>query len=357
MARAVTLEDIGKALNLSRSTISRAMNMSPVVKEATRERIIAKAKELGFVPNKAARSLVLNRELRVAAVVFSEPDYFWRDVQTGVQKAAKELRDFRVHVEYLTTDIKRPEQQARLLLDLADQGVNGVVISPNDPAIVAPAIDALIQRGIPVLTVSADVPGTRRMCYVGCDYQRAGRIAGDLMARLMGGRGRIGVLTFAGTVPAITQRIAGFRDALREHPGIECSGPHALSRTGEETGAFVKDLLAADPAITGLFVAYGVLEQAGEALRQAGLDRTVTLVGYDMSEGIARLMRDGVIDASVCQEPFNQGYYPVKILADYLLEGRAPPLGEINTKLEIVTRENLPCFEHEAADYALLFDI
>jgi LacI family transcriptional regulator len=357
MSKIVTLEDIGKALNLSRSTVSRAMNMNPVVRVETRERILEKAKELGFVPNRAARSLVLNREMYIAAVVFSEPVYFWRDVQIGVQKAAKELRDFRVHVDYIATDIKRPEEQNRLLLELADTGVSGVVISPNDPIVVAPAIDALVGRGIPVLTISSDAPGTGRMCYVGCDYNRAGRIAGHLMGRLMHGTGRIGVLTFAGTVPAITQRIAGFSEALGAFPGIGISGPHALSRTGEETRAFVRDLLAADPGINGLFVSYGVLEQAAEALREAGLARTVVCVGYDLSDGIAQLIRDDVIDATICQEPFNQGYYPVKILADYLLEGRVPPAERINTKLEIVTRENLHCYEHESDGYALLFDI
>jgi LacI family transcriptional regulator len=357
MKKAVTLEDIGRALNLSRSTISRAMNMSSLVNEQTRRKVLETAKALGFRPNRAARSLVMNKERHVAVVVFSEPDYFWRELRAGVQRAANELRDYRVHVNYISTDIADPHEQNRVLRELAGQGIDGIAISPNDPQVVAGAIDELIGGGIPVITVSSDIPQSGRLCYVGCDYYRAGRIAGDLLGRLLNGKGKIAVITFSGAVLSISQRIEGFADAIRSFPGLAIARQDALSRTGEETYDFVRRLLRDEPEIAGLFVSYGVLEQAGNALRDAGVARKVALIGYDLSEQIATLIRGGVVDATICQEPFNQGYYPVKILSDYLIENRVPPLKTISTKLEIVMRENLPFFENEASSYSLLFDI
>ena len=97
-------------------------------------------------------------------------------------------------------------------------------------------------------------------------------------------------------------------------------------------------------------------EQAGRAVQESGA-RSIVLVGYDLSPDIARLIRDGVVDATICQEPFNQGYYPVKILSDYLLENRVPPLPVITTKLEIVMKENLRYYEDETSTHAMLFDI
>ena len=359
-AKAVTLEDIGRALNLSRSTVSRALNMSRVVKEETRKRVLETAAALGFRPNRAARSLVMNRERHLAVIVFSEPAYFWRELEAGVQRAANELRDYRIHVSYHATDIARPGAQIALLEELARQGIDGIAISPNDPQVVAPAIDQVIARGIPVLTVSSDLPGSRRLCYVGCDYYQAGRIAATLMCRLVGGRGRLVVLSFSDVVLAIAQRLAGFRESCREFPGIEVREPPGLSRTGEETFDFVRELLRRDPGIDGIFVSFGVLEQAGRAIEEARREdggRRPILVGYDLSSGIARLIREDVVDATICQEPFNQGYYPVKILSDYLLENRVPPLHVITTKLEIVMKENLPYYENETSTHAMLFDI
>jgi LacI family transcriptional regulator len=357
LKKSVTLEDIGRVLDLSRSTVSRAMNMSSVVKEETRRRVFEKAKALGFRPNRAARSLVMKKERHVAVVVFSEPAYFWRELRAGVQRAANELRDYRVHVNYISTDIADPEAQNRVLRDLAGHGIDGVAISPNDPQVAARAIDELIDRGIPVLTVSSDVPESRRLCYVGCDYYRAGRIAGYLLGRLLGGRGKIAVITFSGAVLSINQRIEGFTDAISAFADISVAGHYTLSRTGEETYDFVRRLLLTDLGINGLFVSYGVLEQAGRALRDAGMARKVALVGYDLSAQIASLIREGVVDATICQEPFNQGYYPVKILSDYLIEKRVPPTKTISTKLEIVMEENLVYFENETSTYSMLFDI
>ena len=177
------------------------------------------------------------------------------------------------------------------------------------------------------------------------------------MARLLAGRGTVACLTFSGTIQAITQRIAGYREVMSAYPGISLDSPCILSRTGEGTQEFVETLLSKRPDIDGIFVSFGVLEQAGRAVREFGGAGKIVLVGYDMSEGIASLMREQAIDATICQEPFNQGYYSVKILADRLLEGRFPARDIINTKLEIVTRENLPYYEHSSDDYAMLFDI
>jgi LacI family transcriptional regulator len=354
--KAVTLQDIGQTLNLSRSTVSRALNMSSVVKEETRKKVLDTAAALGFRPNRAARSLVMNRERHLAVIVFSEPAYFWRELEAGVLRAANELRDYRIHVSYHATDIARPDAQVRLLADLVKQGIDGIAISPNDPLVVAPAIDAVIAGGIPVLTVSSDIPTSARLCYVGCDYYQAGRIAGTLMCRLLGGRGKLAVLSFADVVLSIGQRLAGFRESCGAFPEIEVVEPPGLSRTGEETSPYVTELLRRDRGIGGIFVSYGVLEQAGRAIQEAGARGTV-LVGYDLSPEIARLIRDDVIDATICQEPFNQGYYPVKILSDYLLENRVPPLNVITTKLEIVMKENLRYYENETSTHAMLFDI
>jgi LacI family transcriptional regulator len=236
------------------------------------------------------------------------------------------------------------------------QGVDGIAISPNDPQVVAPAIDDVIAHGIPVLTVSSDLSTSGRLCYVGCDYYQAGRIAGTLMCRLMGGRGRLAVLSFSDVVLSIGQRLAGFRESCRAFPGIEVTEPRGLRRTGEETFSFVHELLRREPGIGGIFVSFGVLEQVGRAVQEAGVRDTV-LVGYDLSPEIARLIREEVVDATICQEPFNQGYYPVKILSDYLLENRVPPLNVITTKLEIVMKGNLRYYENETSTHAMLFDI
>ena len=85
----VTTADIARALDLSRSTVSRALNDHGLVNSRTKALVREKALAMGFLPNRAARSLRRNRTLRLGVVVFSEPRYFWDEVAAGVRRAQR----------------------------------------------------------------------------------------------------------------------------------------------------------------------------------------------------------------------------------------------------------------------------
>jgi LacI family transcriptional regulator len=78
---------------------------------------------------------------------------------------------------------------------------------------------------------------------------------------------------------------------------------------------------------------------------------SVVLIGHDLNEEHCALIRDNTVTAVVCQEPFYQGYYPVKILLDYVIDGIMPASSEVFTRLEVVMRENLAYYStsHQAA--------
>ena len=130
----VTTADIARALNLSRRTVSRALNDHGLVNAQTKALVREKAKAMGFLPNRAARSLRRNRTLRLGVVVFSEPRYFWDEVAAGIRRAHRELRDYGVHIELRSADLRHPEQQIEMIRSLEGEHVDGLAISPVDPA-------------------------------------------------------------------------------------------------------------------------------------------------------------------------------------------------------------------------------
>lgn len=351
----VTTERIARELNLSRSTVSRALNGSKVVNEKTRERVRQAARKLGFTPNRVARTLVRNEAYEIGFVYYSKPEYFWQEVRYGIRKAEQGLRDFGVTITVHDTDISRPEEQIRVVREMVDGGVDGIALCPNQPDSMVTVIDDLTAKGIPVVTVSSDVPESRRLCYVGSDYYRAGRIAGELMGKFTGGTGSIAMLTFSEAMMTIRQRIVGFREAIGRYEDNEILGPFKLSRTGEDAYEFTKNLLSEHPSLSGIFVSYGVLDRVGQAVADSG--REVKVIGYDLSADIARLIRRGAVDATICHEPFNQGYYPLEILYRYLADKKKPFRNIVNIKLEIVTRENLTYYETESDYYNFLLNL
>ena len=355
--RIVTTADIARALNLSRTTVSRALNDHGLVNDRTKAMVREKAQAMGFLPNRAAQSLRRNRTLRLGVVVFSEPRYFWDEVAAGVRRAQRELRDYGVHVELRSADLRHPEQQIEMIGSLREEHVDGLAISPVDPAALLETVDSLTEGGIPVVTIGSDIPASRRVCHVGCDYIDSGRIAAQLMGTFIQSEGKVGIITFRDAVLPIQQRIIGFRQAIAEHPHIELLGPFKLSRTGEDAYEFVRGTVRDEPGLRGLFVSYGILPEVARAVRDEGMSGRIHLVGFDLSRELAAMIRDRVVDAVICQEPFDQGYYTMKILHQYLA-GKTPPRQTIiHTRLEVVLRQNVHYFENETDYLTLLHDI
>ncbi len=357
MRSIVTTADVARALNISRSTVSRALNDHGLVKAETKALVRETARAMGFLPNRAARSMRRNRTFRLGVVVFSEPRYFWDEVASGVRRAQRELRDYGVHIELRSADLRHPEQQIDLIGSLKEEHVDGLAISPVDPAALLETIDSLTIDGIPVVTIGSDIPESRRICHVGCDYIDSGRIAAQLMGTVVHGEGKVGIITFRDTVLPIQQRIIGFRQAIAEYPHIELHGPFKLSRTGEDAYEFVRSYIRGELGLQGLFVSYGILETVARAVRDEGMQGRIHLVGFDLSREIASLIRDRVVDAVICQEPFDQGYYTMKILHQYLAEKTRPRQTIIHTRLEVVIRQNVHYFENETDYLTLLHDI
>lgn len=352
----ITTEDIAKRVGISRGTVSRALNGNKNISHETRRKVLEMAMELGYKPNQAARSLVMKKKYLIGLIVFSEPVYFWNEIRHGVSRAEEELFDYGVMVEYVVTDIRYPEEQLEAINRLVEKGVDAIAISPNEPELLTDLIDQVIERGIPVFTFSSDVPNSRRLCYIGANYIHGGRLAGELLGKFIESKGKVAILTFTATVLSIQQRITGFREVVPHFSNMEIIGPYKLSRTGEDVYDFVIDLIQQNSDLKGIFVSYGVLDIVGKAVKDMNKEGIVKLVGYDLSEEIESLIMQDTVQASICQEPTAQGYYATKLLFKYLTENKNPPF-IINTKLEVIFRENINSYKQQENHYKYLYNI
>ena len=114
----MTTSEIAKKLGISRGTVSRVLNNHPNVKPETRKRVLEALKELNYIPNETARSLVMQKEFHIAVIVFSQPAFFWAQVQSGVSTAQNDLASQGVIVDYFVTDMMKPEEQLELIRTL-----------------------------------------------------------------------------------------------------------------------------------------------------------------------------------------------------------------------------------------------
>jgi len=283
-----TLEEVAARAGVGRGTVSRVINGSPRVSDATRAAVEAAVAELGYVPNTAARALAANRTDAIALVVpepetrfFAEP--YFSDMLRGV---GAELAETEMQLLLIFAGSDRERQ--RLAQYLAAHRVDGVLlvsVHADDPL-----PDLLSQLEIPTV-ISGRRSAEETLPSVDSDNFAGAYSAVDHLL----GRGRTVIATIAGRldVYGAQRRVDGYRAAL-EAAGREVDERLIVPGDFTEEGGrrAMAQLLECCPEVDAVFAGSDVMAAgARQVLREAGrrIPDDVALVGYDDS-AIARHM-------------------------------------------------------------------
>jgi LacI family transcriptional regulator len=273
LAQPVTLADIAREAGTSASTASRALNGSGYVSEAARDRLVAVANRLGYVPNASARTLK-QRTSRVVGVVVSDLDnQFYARLAAGIEQV---LREANYQMMLLGDNSEAAEEVAGARTFLAMRAP-GVIMTP----VGTDATELLRSRGIAVVEVD------RRLAGVPCDAvvidnERGGREATMHLVGL--GHRRIALLGVETDWTSDAGRLNGYRTALRT-AGIEFDNKLVvrIPLHSPDTEMRIEALLD-EGGPTAIFAANNTLaEQVWHVLRRRGLriPGDISLVGFD----------------------------------------------------------------------------
>lgn len=342
---AVTIKQIAEVAQVSRGTVDRALNHRPGVRAEVAARVRQIADDLGYKPDVAARSLASKRYVRkkIGILLCSEGNPFFKDVLQGIDNARQELNHLGVESE--VKSIKGFDVQAQIekIEEFVREGIDGLVLTPVNAPEVAEKLNSVIAGGVHVVTINTDIPGVRRMAYVGCDYVTGGCVAGELLGMMSNGlKERVVIIIGSRRVLAQEQRLHGIRRILKkDFPNITVE---AVLENEEDDGKcyeLVKRLLQEDRELTGICFAAAGVAGGIRAIKEAELERKLQIITYDLTEIIQENMKNGMIAATVCQEPYQQGYRGVDIMGKYLLLGQKPSKSVINTHVYIATKYNI----------------
>ncbi|MFC1419107.1 LacI family DNA-binding transcriptional regulator [Streptacidiphilus cavernicola] len=285
-ARLPTLEAVAERAGVGRGTVSRVINDSPRVSERAKAAVQQAISELGYVPNRAARTLVTRRTDSVALVVpeaetrlFSEP--YFSEIIRGV---AAELSD--TNMQLLLILVRTDQERDRLADYLGAHRVDGVLmvsVHSDDPL-----PDLLERLGIPA------VLGGRRSDLEPLSYVHSDNLGGARTAvRHLLSRGCAKVATITGPLDmeVARARLDGYRRALEEAGLPYREELVGLGDFTETAGHRVMgELLERCPDLDAVFAASDLMAAAAmRVLRQAGrrVPEDVAVVGFDDS-AIAR---------------------------------------------------------------------
>ena len=347
----VTVQDIAEALNLSVGTIYRSLNNTGRVSEKTKKLVLDYANQVGFQPNAIAQGLAKRKKYHIVFLISKNFPDWWDSIYAGAEKAAQELSEFGVEVTYLRYALfdstcrmgtSHEIDPIGLLERIERNEVDGIILVPSIAREVMASLDLAKKKGIPVICINADAPLTsQRLCYYGPDEEQVGNIAGELMGKFVGAKGKILLLGIeTNDFFRLALRKKGFFNQLcRYFP--EVTVLQQCSFSTERFQDYLRDTLNEyGKELSGIYVYDSIaLKHTASIVKELGLSNII-IIGHECLSGCRELIQEGWIHATLCQERFSQGYYPLKLMYDYLRSNIVPE-SRYYSNVNIVFRSNL----------------
>lgn len=292
--------------------------------------------------------------LTIGYSVYDLQNPYWQSYSAGVKAGGEEAG-----VDVVVVDQKSDQnQQVSGSLDLINQGISGLIVTPVQPTALPSTIDAAHVAKIPVVIADIGTAGDYD-AYIQSNNANGGALAAEYVIEQLGdvpGPHKVGVIELhAGSVVG-EERVAEFVAAVDSHENFEIVSSLDGNDTVDGGFAAAQDMLSANPDLEVIYAANDdsaigaqrAMETAGKSVADGFI-----LIGFDGSDGALDLIDQGLMSATVAQDPYGQGIKAVEtVLA--LLEGEDAGYDDAENKtiffpVEIVTADNLADFRESRA--------
>lgn len=349
----VTIKDIAEEVGVSRGTVDRALNHRGRVSEETAQKIRETAERMGYQKSIAGAGLAARKKKFQLGFVYFDTAVapFHRLVCQAGKEKARELAQYGVKVHFVPvrgfsaqdrtefTDFVKEHRQMAGWVTIGSMTEELYRIWEEEG-----------MTPVPVVTYNMDSEDpSNRICFVGCDYRKAGRLACGLAALMSQEKGKVLVVSEdSGDISSAAQRLEGFCEEMKAYPAMELAGSlHAASgeltaKVAEEFHRQIVETIRQDPTIDVIYLMNPADYRICNIIRQAQPDRKFVVITNDVvTQEQKQMIRDGRITAVVDQQPGKQGSRPLQILFQLLAMDREPESDWIPTRLSVIIRQNM----------------
>lgn len=274
-------------------------------------------------------------ESNVYLITMDQMDQHWVNVDAGAKKAAEELGN--VKYTWLAPDVKDDAKQIECINNAVAGGAQAIMLAANGPTAVTSALKEAEAAGVKIVYVdsAADFKAVQTLA---TDNVAAGTTAGEEMKKAFEAagvkEGKIGVISVNAATASTVAREEGFRKAFE---GTKFEILETQYCDGDAAKA--KDMAAnfITQGVVGLFGANeGSTVGIGNAIQESG--GTVTGVGFDKSDAILNLIKNGQLLCTMAQNPDVMGYEGLKT-AVKAISGEAISPDYVDTGVSVINKD------------------
>lgn len=328
-----TIHDVAQRAGVSPITVSRVINHSGYASRETRARVEAAVVELGYVPNRLARSLRSKRTHTLALVLTDITNPFFTTVARGVEDTAS---DAGYTVIFCNTDESDSEEKKYLQV-LLQQQVDGILLVPARST--PDSIDLIRKQKTPVVVLDRRLTPDVAVDTVRCENEVGAYQLVRLLVDL--GHQRIAILSGPLGVSTAEDRLAGYRRAMRE-AGFTDEAQWVIYGSFNQASGYemMRQLLDINPRPTGIFTANNLIGiGALHAAQEAGLrvPEDLAMVGFD---DLPPTLLTSPFFTVAAQPAYEMGQRATQLLLARLTTDAALPCQEIVLPTELIVRQS-----------------
>lgn len=328
-------EDIAKKLNISRTTVARALNGTGSVNEETKEKVLKACEELGYKRNPISSSLALKKKKNIYAfIVKAKNNYYTDDIKLGFQKAQGEFKFYKYQLNIIETDIDSPREQLDELKGVIDKGdIDGVIITP----LLKEEIKLLKRNNPNIFFIALDLPLDNVTFNIYSNYYKSGRLTAELLQNVLNQGEEILLIDTEDDRISSKPYYYGFYEKITEDNICKITNIVYQSDLKNNIGKVIKDNLTDN--VKAIYSSRFLVDIVEYVIKNT--DRKLKIVANGLSDNTKKLIESNNIIATVKEKYKELGYISAKVMFEHLYKDIKPKHINIELESEIILKENL----------------
>lgn len=282
----------------------------------------------------------LSDSKKIVLITMDSIDEHWLSVRNGAEDKVKELGNIEL-IFRAPAGKTDPNEQTRMAEDAINQKADAILLAPSDPAALAPVAAKIKEANIPLILIDSAISTEDYDAFFSTDNEAAGALAGEAFAKLVNGRGKIGIVHAQPSSTTAIARGKGFENKIKEiAPNIQIVSVQYSDGDKARALNIATDIMTANPDLVGFFTSNeGSTIGVARAIEDMGKKDSVMLVGFDKSQDTIRALENGTLKATIVQNPYRMGYEGIQTAVDILDGKEVSRLTD--TGANVVTLENI----------------
>lgn len=292
-----TIPDLAEAAGVSVSTVNRVLNEPGQVRKPTKDRVLHAAEAIGFYGLGTITHAVKSSQTthRLGVLLQRGARTFYKNIGDAISRFAAEQDGVNIEMTVEFLEDLTPEKVASHIVSLGERVEALALVAPQHP-LVADAIDTILDRGVPVVSLIGPLTAQGNISFVGLDNWKVGRTAAWAFDKMVREPGKIGILVGSHRLRNQEMNESGFRSYFREHnSGFAIMEPMTTYESAAVAREHVEQMLTEHPDMCGLYISGGGITGAIAALRNTPKRSDFVAVGYELFDDTRSALIDGTL--------------------------------------------------------------